>query len=382
MMDSTKEPTLIKEPTLQGELTQLPSREQVSPRWFYVLMRGLLSLFGLGVGYLIASSLVKRGWFGEPINIIYITLVGLMGGYLLSSPVAKYLTHLFNRTLAASNKVPPQAVLAAIVGITVALIITVLLNSLLERVPGFTWYWSLLITVLLGTGFAWFFVVNRQVFRPALPTPSREIAASPTTVEISKLKLIDTSAIIDGRISDIVEANFLDGTLVIPKFVLNELQNIADSSDTLRRGRGRRGLEVLDKLIQQGKIPTQVMSDDVPGVTEVDEKLIRLCQQKNAALITTDYNLNRVAALQNVRVLNVNQLANAVRAMFLPGERLSMHIVKEGREPGQGLAYLEDGTMVVVEDGSDYVGETIDVIVTSHLQTNMGRMIFAKPHQR
>jgi uncharacterized protein YacL len=376
MMDSMKEtPTLLEEPS------QLSDRVVVRPRWFYVLMRGLLSLFGAGAGYLIASSLVKRSWIGEPINIVYITLAGLMGGYLLSGPVAKYFTQLFNRTLKATNTVPPQAVLAAIVGITAALIITVLLNSLLERVPGFTWYWSLLITVLLGTGFAWFFVVNRQVFRPSLPA-TRDSAAHPTTLEVSKLKLIDTSAIIDGRIADIVEANFLDGTLAIPKFVLSELQNIADSSDGLRRGRGRRGLEVLDKLIQQGKIPTQVISDDVPGVTEVDEKLIRLCQQKNAALITTDYNLNRVAALQNVRVLNVNQLANAVRAMFLPGERLSMHVVKEGREPGQGLAYLEDGTMVVVEDGSDYVGETIDVIVTSHLQTNMGRMIFAKPHQR
>jgi uncharacterized protein YacL len=382
MMDSTKEPTLIKEPTLLEEGPRVPQREQVSPRWFYLVMRGLLSFFGAGVGYLVASVLVRRGWFGEPINVVYITLVGLMVGYLLGAPLAKYLTQLYNKMLEASNKVPPQAVLAAIVGITVALIITVLLNSLLERVPGFTWYWSLLITVLLGTGFAWFFVVNRQVFRPPLPSAARDTTVSPTTVETSKLKLIDTSAIIDGRIADIVEANFLDGTLVIPKFVLNELQNIADSSDNLRRGRGRRGLEVLDKLIQQGKIPTQVMSDDIAGITEVDEKLIRLCQQKNAALITTDYNLNRVAALQNVRVLNVNQLANAVRAMFLPGERLSMHIVREGREPGQGLAYLEDGTMVVVEDGSDYVGETIDVVVTSHLQTNMGRMIFAKPHQR
>jgi uncharacterized protein YacL len=382
MMDSTKEPTLIKEPTLLEEPSQAPVRVEVRPRWFYVMMRGLLSLLGAGGGYLIASLLVKRGWLGEPINIIYITLAGLMGGYLLSGPTAKYLTRQFRQGLEASGKVPPQAVLAAIVGITVALIITVLLNSLLERVPGFTWLWSLFITVLMSIGFAWFFVVNRQVFRPTLPAQAKDTNAAATTLEVSKLKMIDTSAIIDGRIADIVEANFLDGTLVIPKFVLNELQNIADSSDTLRRGRGRRGLEVLDRLIKQGKIPTQVMSDDVPGVTEVDEKLIRLCQQKNAALITTDYNLNRVAALQNVRVLNVNQLANAVRAMFLPGERLNMHIVKEGREPSQGLAYLEDGTMVVVEDGSEYVGETIDVIVTSHLQTNMGRMIFAKPHQK
>ncbi|MGL4609728.1 MAG: PIN/TRAM domain-containing protein [Trueperaceae bacterium] len=373
-MDGMKE-----NPTLLEESPTVMSSGKVRPRWFYIVMRLLLSLCGAGLGFLVATYLVRRGWFGDPINIIYITLVGLMGAYLLSAPAATYLTGLFNKTLTASNKVPPQAVLAAIVGVTVALIMTVLLNSLLERVPGFTWYWSLLLTVLLSVGFAWFFVVNRQVFRPSLPMAPTEAA---TTTTESKLKLIDTSAIIDGRIADIVEANFLDGTLAIPKFVLSELQNIADSSDPLRRSRGRRGLEVLDKLIQQAKIPTQVMSDDVTDVTEVDEKLIRLCQQKNAALITTDYNLNRVAALQNVRVLNVNQLANAVRAMFLPGERLNMHIVKEGREPGQGLAYLEDGTMVVVEDGSDYVGETIDVVVTSHLQTNMGRMIFAKPHQR
>jgi uncharacterized protein YacL len=382
MMDSTKDPTLIKEPTLFEEPRSASSTPLVEPRWFYVVMRALLSLCGSGIGYLAASTLVQRGWFGEPINVVYITLVGLMGGYLLGGPPAKYLTKQFNRGLVASGKIPPQAVLAAIVGITVALIITVLLNSLLERVPGFTWLWSLFITVLMGIGFSWFFVVNRQVFRPTLPTQPRDAGVAATTLETNKLKLIDTSAIIDGRIADIVEANFLDGTLVIPKFVLNELQNIADSSDPLRRGRGRRGLEVLDKLIKQGKIPTQVMTDDVPGVTEVDEKLIRLCQQKNAALVTTDYNLNRVAALQNVRVLNVNQLANAVRAMYLPGERLNMHIVKEGRDPSQGLAYLEDGTMVVVEDGSEYVGETIDVVVTSHLQTNMGRMIFAKPHQR
>jgi uncharacterized protein YacL len=381
-MDTTKEPTLIKEPTLLEEPQQVLEREQVKPRWFYVVTRIFLSLCGAGIGYVLAGVLVRRGWIGEPINMVYITLAGLMGGYLLSGPTSKYLTRQFDKGLTASGKVPPQAVLAAIVGITVALIITVLLNSLLERVPGFTWLWSLFITVLMSIGFAWFFVVNRQVFRPTLPAPVRDTVTAPATSDIGKLKLIDTSAIIDGRIADIVEANFLDGTLVIPKFVLNELQNIADSSDTLRRGRGRRGLEVLDKLIKQGKIPTQVLSDDVPGVTEVDEKLIRLCQQKNAGLVTTDYNLNRVAALQNVRVLNVNQLANAVRAMYLPGERLSMHIVKEGREPSQGLAYLEDGTMVVVEDGSEYVGETIDVIVTSHLQTNMGRMIFAKPHQR
>jgi uncharacterized protein YacL len=162
--------------------------------------------------------------------------------------------------------------------------------------------------------------------------------------------------------------------------VLNELQGIADSGDPLTRTKGRKGLEVLDKLVNQQIIATKVINDDIPDVHEVDEKLIQLCQKLNADLITTDFNLNRVAALQNIKVLNVNQLANALKPVFLPGERLALLISKEGREQGQGLGYLEDGTMVVVEEGQKYVGSVIDVTVTSHLQTNMGRMIFARPH--
>ena len=200
--------------------------------------------------------------------------------------------------------------------------------------------------------------------------------------EMGSSKIMDTSSIIDGRIVDVIDSHFIDGKLLIPRFVLSELQNIADSSDTLRRVKGRRGLDILDKIIQHGNIATQIIEDDPSDIKAVDEKLIRLCQHKGAGLVTTDFNLSRVAALQGIKVLNVNQLANAVRAMFLPGERLSLHISKEGRESGQGLAYLEDGTMVVVEDAGDLIGETVDVVVTSHLQTNMGRMIFAKPVDR
>ena len=359
----------------------LDSRPQSQPRWFYGLTRGLLSLLGGLIGYLLGTLMMRTEYLGATYNLIYLMLAGLMAGFLLSAPLARRMTRAYAKLLDSAGRIPPQAVVAAVVGVIVALIITVLLNTLLENVPGFTWYWSLLLTLILVTGFAWFSVANRQVFnvfRPAF----RATDIPSVSQDTSQLKIIDTSSIIDGRIVDVIDAHFLDGKLLIPRFILSELQNIADSSDPLRRVKGRRGLEVLDKIIQHANIPTQVTEDDVPNVKAVDEKLIRLCQQKGAALITTDYNLSRVAALQSVRVLNVNQLANAVRAMFLPGERLSLHIAKEGRESGQGLAYLEDGTMVVVEDAEDLVGETVDVVVTSHLQTNMGRMIFAKPFER
>lgn len=356
---------------------QSDARPRVEPYWFYVLTRGFLSLLGGLFGYILGTVLMQNEYLGAIYNLIYLVIAGLMTGFLFSGGLARKLTRVYAGLLDAAGRIPPQAVVAAVAGVIVALIITVLLNTLLENVPGFTWYWSLLITLILVTGFSWFSVANRQIFTAFRTPVATEAAKAPT--EKGSLKLIDTSSIIDGRIVDVIEAKFVEGKLLIPRFVLSELQNIADSSDTLRRVKGRRGLEVLDKMMQQTYIPTQIIEDEVPQIKAVDEKLIQLCQQKGAALITTDYNLNRVASLQGVTVLNVNQLANAVRAMFLPGERLSLHIAKEGRESGQGLGYLEDGTMVVVEDAGDLIGETVDVVVTSHLQTNMGRMIFAKP---
>ena len=170
-------------------------------------------------------------------------------------------------------------------------------------------------------------------------------------------KILDTSAIIDGRLVDVADANFLEGPLLVPQFVLAELQRIADADDPLKRRRGRRGLEVLDRLVAHGGVATEVVHDDA-GEGPVDDRLVRLCAARGADLVTTDYNLHRVAGLQGIRVLNLHQLANAVKASFLPGERLSLTIVREGREAGQGLAYLEDGTMVVVEDAAALVGRT------------------------
>jgi uncharacterized protein YacL len=193
--------------------------------------------------------------------------------------------------------------------------------------------------------------------------------------------LIDTSVIIDGRIKDISTTGFIRGTLLVPRFVLNELQHVADSADMLRRNRGKRGLEILGELQQLTDVPLKIIDDDVEDVHEVDEKLVVLAQQRGVPVMTNDYNLNRVAELQGVMVLNINELANAVKAVYLPGEIIDVHIVMEGRETDQGVAYLEDGTMVVIEDGKRYMDRTIPVLITRYIVTNAGRMYFAQPSE-
>jgi uncharacterized protein YacL len=190
---------------------------------------------------------------------------------------------------------------------------------------------------------------------------------------------MDTSVIIDGRIADIADTGFLLGRLLVPRFVLNELQYIADSSDTLRRNRGRRGLEMLDRLQQNSNIHIEFVDLDPQDAQQVDDKLISLAREIDAAIITNDYNLNRVARLQGVQVLNVNELANAVKSVFLPGEGLPIKIIQMGKEIGQGVGYLEDGTMVVVENGRQFLNQEVLVQVTKVLQTNAGRLVFAVP---
>jgi uncharacterized protein YacL len=191
--------------------------------------------------------------------------------------------------------------------------------------------------------------------------------------------LLDTSVIIDGRIADITRTGFLPGSLLIPRFVLNELQYIADSPDALRRQRGRRGMEVLAALQKEPTIPVRISDIDVEGMREVDDKLVVLARQLRCPILTNDYNLNRVAELQGVTVLNINELANAVKSVLLPGEIMSVHVIQEGRESGQGVGYMDDGTMVVVENGREYMEKEILVVVTKVLQTAAGRMIFARP---
>ncbi|AEJ44951.1 PilT protein domain protein [Alicyclobacillus acidocaldarius subsp. acidocaldarius Tc-4-1] len=192
-------------------------------------------------------------------------------------------------------------------------------------------------------------------------------------------KLLDTSVIIDGRIADLVETGFLDGTLVIPSFVLAELQHIADSSDALKRNRGRRGLDILNRIQKESKVQVQIVETDFDDIQEVDAKLVRLAKQMRGKVVTNDFNLNKICELQGVQVLNINDLANALKPVVLPGEELQVHVIKDGKEHNQGVAYLDDGTMIVIEGGREYIGGKITVLVTSVLQTSAGRMIFAKP---
>jgi len=191
-------------------------------------------------------------------------------------------------------------------------------------------------------------------------------------------KILDTSVIIDGRIADACETGFVDGTLVVPQFVLRELQQIADSSDALRRNRGKRGFDVLQRLQRSSKVRVEIVDRDFPQVRDVDRKLIELAKVAGGKVLTNDYNLNKVAELRGVQVLNMNELAQTLRPVVLPGELMHVRILKEGKESGQGVAYLDDGTMVVIDQGRKYVGQTVDVTVTSVLQTTAGRMIFSR----
>jgi uncharacterized protein YacL len=271
----------------------------------------------------------------------------------------------------------------AVVGLLLGLLMGLLLGLPLSQLEGPAGTWLPLgVSLFLGLGMVGLTVAKREdlliaaeaiglVRRPLPPTASLG-AGDPRIV-------VDTSAIIDGRIKDITESGFIYGTLVVPKFVLEELQHIADSSDTLRRNRGRRGLDILAQMQKESSTPIEIVDDDVPDVGEVDAKLIALAQARSKAILTNDFNLNRVAELQGIRVLNINSLANAVKPAVLPGEELRVRVIQEGKEAGQGVGFLDDGTMIVVEGGVRYIDKDLDVAVTRVLQTVAGRMIFAQP---
>jgi len=228
---------------------------------------------------------------------------------------------------------------------------------------------------LLALGMLWATMYKRDVLVPAL----MGLLPGGRRRGIAQLVVIDTSAVIDGRIVDIGRTGFILGSLVAPLFVLDELQRIADSPDPLRRNRGRRGLEMLSALQKESVTPVEISEETYPEIGEVDAKLVAFARDRNAAILTNDFNLNRVAELQGIRVLNVNELANAVKAVVHPGEEMTVKIIQEGKEPGQGVGYLDDGTMIVVEGGSRFMEREVGITVTRVLQTVAGRMIFAQP---
>jgi uncharacterized protein YacL len=271
----------------------------------------------------------------------------------------------------------------AVAGLLIGLLMGLLLGLPLAGLPAPFGQWLPLgVSIFLGLGMVGLTVAKRDDLLLAAETVGlirRPNATAEHAADGDPRIVVDTSAIIDGRIAEIVESGFIYGTLVVPKFVLEELQHIADSSDTLRRNRGRRGLEILARMQKGSSTPVEIIDDPVPEVAEVDAKLVALARVRSRVILTNDFNLNRVAELQGVRVMNINSLANAVKPAVLPGEELRVRVIQEGKEAGQGVGFLDDGTMIVVEGGARHIDRDVDVSVTRVLQTVAGRMIFAQP---
>jgi len=318
-----------------------------------------------------------------------LTIIIAMGG-LVAFVVAFALTPAlttrpFLWALGRATEMPASDFLAAAVGAVIGLLVGVLVAIPLSYLP---WYLGSFLPIAASLALAYLGVTAVLTHKKDLlqlvrgPRESRDNAAADAPKQPAHADgypvVVDTSSIIDGRIADICQTGFLAGPLLVPRFVLRELQHIADSSDAMRRGRGRRGLDILNKLQKDATVPLVIHEDDgEPGV-EVDALLVLLARRLHCPIVTNDYNLNRVAGLQGVKVLNVNELANAVKSIVLPGQELNLKVIQEGKEVGQGVGYLEDGTMVVIENGRRAIGSTVTVMVSRVLQTAAGRMVFAQ----
>ncbi|MGA3058556.1 MAG: PIN domain-containing protein [Candidatus Limnocylindrales bacterium] len=347
----------------------------------------IIRLLGAAIGALVGLGFVltRESPFertGSPELLIAVWVVAWVS---VGSLLLPYLTVVpAMRLLRAIREMSTAEFVAAVVGLVVGLLIALLLGLPLAALPEpYGHYLPLGISICFGLGMVGLTVAKREDLIAAAQAAGlirRTEGVNSTARGGETQVVVDTSAIIDGRIADIVDSGFLYHRLVIPHFVLDELQRIADSSDAQRRSRGRRGLEILARLQKDGPTPVDIVTDDPVEAGDVDGKIVALARARNAAILTNDFNLNRVADLQSVRVLNINSLANALKPALLPGDPLRIKVITEGKEAGQGVGYLDDGTMVVVEGGSRLVGHELDVVVTRVLQTVMGRMVFAQAH--
>lgn len=354
------------------------------------IIRIILGLLGAGmgfsVGFLLSRMELVRHFLPLPGYIWYsfVGVVTVLCGLLMFwlAPRLMQLTlrmvEFFENTL---QRTPIQDLVGGALGLIVGLIIANLFGAPLARIPWIGPYIPVVASILLGyLGLSVGLKKKEEVlglfsfFKLGSRQGRAEVAKG------SNYKVLDTSVIIDGRIADICRSGFLEGTLIVPRFVLEELQHIADSSDSLRRNKGRRGLDILNQMRKEQGIRIEIRDFDGLEKMDVDSKLIKVAKILDAPVVTNDYNLNKVAELEGVRVLNINELANAVKPLYLPGEEIgTVDVIKDGKEVGQGIAYLDDGTMIVIEGGKKYIGQSIGVLVTSVLQTSAGRMIFAKP---
>lgn len=371
--------------------------EQLLDKVLRIVITILMAIFGLVLmkfanpllTLMISAEFLNMGIFGITMtNLLSILLGGIIGGsigFFTSPYLVKKLMKFALVVELQLNKMPIHDVIAGAFGLALGLIIANLLGSAFSPIPIVGNYIPIVLSVILGYLGIHIMIQKRNEFAglfefiPRLMKEKDKVKDKDKDEDRNHYKLLDTSVIIDGRIADICKSGFIEGTLLIPVFVLEELQHIADSSDLLKRNRGRRGLDVLNRIQKEFGMYVQIDNRDFDDITEVDSKLVKLGQLVNGKIITNDYNLNKVSELQGVPVLNINELSNAVKPVVIPGEDMVVSVVKDGKEFGQGVAYLDDGTMIVVEGGKKYMGETIEVVVTSVLQTAAGRMIFAKP---
>lgn len=356
----------------------------MTKRWLHILAAAAGGIMGyhwleaIGGPFFqwVAARLGISELQGQP---FWLTGIGMLAGYAVAVWASEYGIKLVYKGEEAVARVPFAQLASGLFGLVIGLLIAVLLFPSLGRFGAGGAFMQVLVTFALGGyGFRFGFAKKDDI------TAFISFIRSGKEQETDKKrpeehKILDTSVIIDGRIADICKTGFIEGTLVIPEFVLEELQHIADSSDLLKRNRGRRGLDILNKIQKELDVKVLIYEGDFEEISEVDSKLVRLAKVLGGKVITNDFNLNKVCELQGVPVLNINDLANAVKPVVLPGEEIFVQVIKDGKEYGQGVAYLDDGTMIVVEGGRDYIGTTMEVMVTSVLQTSAGRMIFAKP---
>lgn len=353
------------------------------------IIRIIIAITGVAIGFTTYFSLSKeipQILFGlDDKAIIISSIVGILTGiifYLVYPFVLSKLNYIAKLLDKEISKYPQTDIILGTIGLIIGFIIAYLISNLTSTIPIIGKLLSFVIYIFMGyLGIKISLKSKDDLFNLSritkLSNPIKEKANKKDVKNFSP-KILDTSVIIDGRIADILRTGFLEGKIVVPKFVLDELQYIADSSDDLKRVRGRRGLDILNTIQKELNIDVEINEEKFEDIEEVDSKLLKLAQKIDGKVVTNDYNLNKVAQFRGVCVLNINELSNAVKPVAIPGEEMVVQIVKEGKEHSQGIAYLDDGTMIVVENGKKHMNETKTVLVTSVLQTPAGRMIFAK----
>lgn len=367
---------------------------------FKKCLKIIFTLLGLVIGYIVSEGILTlvrgfkihiiRGAIATTIFYIFCMLLCGIIFYFISPGLYKLISKTMDKIEKNIQKLSAQELIFGSLGILIGLIIATFIGAPFSGIfSGINPSIGSMIFVLLELIAA---IIGAEIFikkkddisstllifkRNSLREKDKEKKNKGVTR--SGAKVLDTSVIIDGRIFDLCKTGFIEGTLVIPSFVLDELRHISDSSDSLKRNRGRRGLDILNKIQKELEIETEIWEGDFKEIAEVDSKLLKLAQKLNGKVITNDFNLNKVAEFQGVPVLNINDLANAIKPVVLPGEEMKIVVIKDGKESAQGIGYLDDGTMIVVEGGRKFIGEEIFITVTSVLQTSAGRMIFAKP---